>query len=97
MNPPIVRPAASADIEDAYRWYEAQQGGLGEEFLAAADAVMKSVVANPLQFAIIHRQTRRALFRRFPYGLYYRIVDDQIIVVACMHARRDPRRWQART
>ena len=96
MKPPIVRPAASADLEDAYRWYETQQTGLGEEFLAAADAVMKSVVANPLQFPVIHRQTRRALFHRFPYGLYYRIVSDQIIVVACMHGRRDPRRWQSR-
>ena len=96
MKPPIVRPAASADVEAAYRWYEAQQTGLGEEFLAAADAVMKSVVANPLQFPVIHRQTRRALFRRFPYGLYYRIVGDQIIVVACMHGRQNPRRWQSR-
>lgn len=96
MKPPIVRPAASADVEDAYRWYEAQQTGLGEEFLAAADAVMKSVVANPLQFPVIHRQTRRALFHRYPYGIYYRIVSDQIIVVACMHGRRNPRRWQSR-
>lgn len=96
MKPAIVRPAASADIEDAYRWYEAQQTGLGEKFLAAAQVVMQSVVANPHQFPVVRRETRRALFRRFPYGLYYRIVDDQIIVVACMHARRDPRRWQSR-
>ncbi len=96
MKPPILRPAAAADLEDAYRWYEAQQPGLGEEFLAAAEAVKKSVVANPQQFPVIHRQTRRALFRRFPYGLHYRIVDDQIVFVACMHARRDPRRWQSR-
>ena len=97
MKPPILRPAASADVEDAYRWYEAQQTGLGEEFLAAAEAVIKSVVANPLQFPVIHRQTRRALLRRFPYGFYYRIVEDQIVVVACMHGRRDPRRWQSRS
>jgi toxin ParE1/3/4 len=96
VKPPIVRPAAAADIEDAYGWYERQQIGLGDEFLAAANAVMKSVVANPLQFPIIHRQTHRALFHRFPYGLFYRIVEDQIVVVACMHARRDPRRWQSR-
>ena len=58
---------------------------------------MQCVVANPQQFPIVHRETHRALCRRFPYGLYYRIVDDQIVVVACMHARRDPRRWQSRT
>lgn len=52
--------------------------------------------AKPEIFPVVHRQTRRALLRRFPYGLYYRIVDDQIVVVACMHGRRNPRRWQSR-
>jgi len=42
---PISHSPPSADIEDAYRWYETQQTGLGEEFLAAADAVMQSVPA----------------------------------------------------
>ena len=30
-------------------------------------------------------------------SLYYRIIDDQVIVVACMHGRRHPRRWQSRS
>ncbi len=95
MKPPIFRPAAAADVEDAYRWYEAQQAGLGEEFLAAVSAALESVAANPERFPVVHRQTRRALLRRFPYGLFYRIIDDQVVVVACMHARRDPQRWQS--
>ena len=28
-----VRPTAAADIEEAYRWYEPQRVGLGEELL----------------------------------------------------------------
>jgi plasmid stabilization system protein ParE len=55
------------------------------------------MTANPELFPVVHRQTRRALLRRFPYGLYYRIVNDQIVVVACMHGRRDPRQWQSRS
>ena len=82
MKPPIFRPAAAADVEDAYRWYEAQQAGLGDEFLAAVSTVIESLGA--------YRQTRRVNLRRFPYSLFYRIIDDQIIVVACMHGRRDP-------
>ena len=96
MTPSIFRPAAAADVEDAYRWYEAQQTGLGEQFLEALAAVIESVSLNPEQYPVIHRETRRALFPRFPYGLYYRVIDDQIIFVACMNARRDPRRWQSR-
>jgi len=34
----VVRPAAASDIEDAYRWYESQRAGLGDEFLAALEA-----------------------------------------------------------
>ena len=96
MKPPIFRPAAAADVEDAYLWYQGQQAGLGEEFLAAVQTVLESITINPEIFPIIHRQTRRALLRRFPYGLFYRIIDDQIVVVACLHGRRDPRRWQSR-
>jgi plasmid stabilization system protein ParE len=97
VTTPIVRPEAAADIEDAYQWYEAQQAGLGEEFILAADEVIKAVVANPLQFPVIHRQTHSVLFHRFPYRIFYRIVNDEIVVVACMHGARNPRRWQSRT
>jgi toxin ParE1/3/4 len=96
VKPPIVRPAAAADVEDAYRWYEARRRGLGDEFLTAVSGVIEALMAYPESFPVVYRQTRCVNLRRFPYGLYYRIVDDQIIVVAYMHGRRDPRRWQAR-
>lgn len=96
MKSIIFRSAAAADVEDAYRWYETQRAGLGEEFLSALRTVSESVRAHPEQWPIIHRQTRRALLWRFPYGLYYRVFEEQIVVVACFHAKRDPRRWQSR-
>jgi plasmid stabilization system protein ParE len=96
VKPPIFRPAAAADVEDAYRWYEDQQAGLGDEFLAAVSTVIESLATYPERFPVVYRQTRRANLRRFPYSVFYRIIDDQVIVVACMHGRRDPRRWQSR-
>ena len=85
MKPPIFRPAAAADVEDAYRWYEDQRAGLGDEFLAAVSTVIESLVTYPERFPVVYRQTRRVNLRRFPYSLFYRIIDDQVIVVACMH------------
>jgi plasmid stabilization system protein ParE len=94
----VVRPAAAADIEDAYQWYEAQQPGLGEDFLVALNAIRDRIVERPEAFPLLHRNTRRALIpRRFPYGVFYRVAEDAIVIVACMHAKRDPRRWQRRT
>lgn len=98
MKRVLVRPAAAADIEDAYQWYEAQRPGFGEEFLAALRSARDRVLEHPEAFPVLHRETRRALIpQRFPYGLFYRIYGDTIVVVACMHAKRDPRRWRRRT
>jgi plasmid stabilization system protein ParE len=63
----VVRPAAAADIEDAYNWYESQRPGLGEEFLAALGSTRDRVLAHPEAFPVLHRATRRALIpQRFP-------------------------------
>lgn len=96
MNPPILRPAAAADIEDAYRWYESQRVGLGDEFLAAVGTAVESLTTYPERFPIVYRQAHRANLRRFPYSLFHRIIGDQVVIVACMHGRRQPRRWQSR-
>jgi len=92
----VVRPAAAADLDDTFLWYEAQRPGLGHEFVAAVRAAFGSILSNPKLYGIVHRNTRRALLRRFPYGVFYRIYPDTIVVVACMHGRRDPKRWRSR-
>ena len=92
----IVRPAAAADIEDAVSWYEQQRPGLGVEFLEAVDHVLRAIVDNPRLAPVVQRNTRRRLLSRFPYGIYYRVYPDIVVVVACMHGRRDPRRWRSR-
>ena len=93
----VVRPAAAADIDEAFLWYEGQRPDLGHEFLAAAQTLIDAVAQYPLRYPVVRRNTRRALLRRFPYAIYFRIYDEAIVVVACMHGRRNPRRWQART
>ena len=95
--PILIRPAAAADIDEAFLWYERQQAGLGNEFLAAVQSALENVVAHPTRYAVVHRETRRALVRRFPYGIFYRVYGELVVVVACMHGRRDPRRWRSQT
>lgn len=98
MKRVVVRPAAAGDIEDTYEWYESQQPGLGDEFLAALRTTRDRLLEHPEAYPVLHRKTRRALVpQRFPYALFYRLYDDTIVIVACMHAKRDPRRWQRRT
>lgn len=91
-----LRHEAEADLTDAARWYESQACGLGHEFLDAVQDALFAIKKSPLLYPVVHRRTRRALIGRFPFGVYFRLEDDAIVVFAVMHGSRDPRRWKAR-
>ena len=40
---------------------------------------------------------RRALIHRFPYCVFYIVIERKISVLAVMHAARNPEQWKART
>ncbi len=84
----VIRAKAEADMLAAARWYEEQSPGLGTEFLRATEICIASVSRNPSMYAAMYRNIRRALFRRFPYGLFFLLLDDTLIVVACLHGRQ---------
>ena len=93
----LVRPEAAADIEDACRWYRQQRRDLASEFLDSVRVGIEKILENPEGYPVMHRETRRIRIKRFPYGLFYRIYADTVVVVACMHGRRDPIQWRQRT
>jgi len=87
----LIRPEAEADLTDAYHWYENQNEGLGAEFLRSVEMSLVSLRKNPGAYQKIHENIRRALVRRFPYGIFYLVVHTTVIVLAVLHARRDPK------
>jgi plasmid stabilization system protein ParE len=89
--------AARQELVHARDWYESESQGLGQRFLNAVDATIERIVANPLQFPIVHKSTRRALLRRFPYALMFVTeAEESLTIIACFHGSRDPARWQRR-
>ena len=92
----VVRAVAGADITGAALWYEQRSPGLGTEFLRAADVTLAEIARMPERFPLVYHESRRALLRRFPYAVYFVASPELVSVVACMHARRDPRRWEER-
>jgi toxin ParE1/3/4 len=93
----IIRPDAERDLAEAYSWYEAQVPGLGSDFLLSIDAALSSIQRTPEMYPIVYKNVRRALVRRFPYGMFYVVEEVRIVVLGILHARRDPKTWQDRT
>ena len=92
----LVEPEAETELDEAFTWYEGRAAGLGSEFLRAVRAAFALIRRNPEQFPRVRDEVRRALVRRFPYAVYYVPETEQISVLAVIHTRRHPRRWQSR-
>jgi plasmid stabilization system protein ParE len=92
-----LTPEAEADIAEAYTWYEDAQTGIGDRFLEAIDEQLRWIGDWPEASPVVHQAIRRSLVRQFPYGLFYIVEDDELIVLGCFHARRDPSGWERRT
>lgn len=91
-----VRPEAAREVQEAFDWYDEKSEGLGLEFLRAAEACLAGVKRNPFASLAIYQEIRRALLRKFPYALFYLIKEEQIIVLACFHIKRNPIDWMRR-
>jgi plasmid stabilization system protein ParE len=89
-------PDAEADLLEAQAWYDGRAFGLGSRFFDAVESTLMRMVGAPQQFPTVHGDIHRALVRRFPYALYFRIEQDGVYVLACTHTSRALERWRGR-
>jgi plasmid stabilization system protein ParE len=92
----VFRPQAKDEVLEVRDWYEAKRSGLGREFGQELDAIVTRIAERPLAFPAVHDETRRAVLRRFPYAIYFRLADEVVVVLA-VHGRQRPSRWHRRS
>ena len=95
VNPPVLRAEAAADVEVACQWYEARRRGLADEFLDVVGEALEFIGAHHESAPIVHRDIRRQLLKRFPFGIFYRVTQGRVVVLGCLHAHRNPRGGQS--
>ena len=87
---------AEAEMAHAASYYEAQRKDLGKRFLAEVQDALNRIRINPLLYPTVDGDVRRARTRTFPYGILFRVMRDQLVIVAVMHLHRDPDYWKGR-
>ena len=85
-----ARRKAENDIAKALAWYEKQQAGLALEFLSEFNDTVITLEADPLIYQELYRGVRRAVLRRFPYLIWYRVSGKTVSIIACTDARQNP-------
>lgn len=88
-----LRPEAEADLQEARLWYETQRVGLGDELLGEVERTLTLIQENPRMYPEIHTSVRRGLLRRLPYGAFYLVEAETVVVLAVLHQARSPDLW----
>ena len=89
-------PEASDELDEVFRWYEAQQPGFGHRFISEVQASINRIRNFPFIGGFIIKDVRRALLPEFPYGVIYSVEDESIEIYAIAHLHRRPFYWKNR-
>ena len=89
-------PEADLELKEAWVRYDGIRRELGQRFAEAVADGVDRIATTPLNYAVIEKGRRRAGIHRFPYGLFFLLEEQRVVVIACFHGRRDPKHWQGR-
>jgi len=90
----VFRLAAHAEYADAARWYENRANGVGYRFVERVEQAISVVAESPHRPKKLFADVRRTKVRGFPFFVYYIVEDARIVVIAVLHARRNPATWR---
>lgn len=92
----VLTELAELDLLEAQDWYDRRRWGLGNEFMFAVDACFARIELAPEAFVFSHGNVRRALLQQFPYAVLFKVLDEEITIVGCLHTSRDRSSWEER-
>ncbi|MDZ4783016.1 MAG: type II toxin-antitoxin system RelE/ParE family toxin [Planctomycetia bacterium] len=91
-----VKAEAYDEIAEVFDWYAARSEKAAQEFRAALRVAQDSAVNQPEWAEKYLHDTRRISLRRFPHSIIFRQKDDEIVIIAVAHAKRDEAYWENR-
>jgi plasmid stabilization system protein ParE len=89
-------PDAVVEFNEAFDWYETRSPGLGDTFAEQIRQTIDVICRLPLLSKIVFENVRRRSVRRFPYMIFYQVINEDIRIVSVFHTSRDPKVWQSR-
>ena len=74
-------------------WYELRSPGLGFAFYRTYVDVLSVISERPELYSTVRGEVRRVIRRRFPYAVFYVFEGAEVVVLSCLHEKRNPELW----
>ncbi len=87
---------AEEDYLDAFSWYTSRREDLGTSFEQEMDKSIGRIKSQPNQFPKVYKEVYRALIKRFPYAVFFKKYETEIIIIAISHTAQDPDKLEKR-
>lgn len=84
---------AQSEFLEAVEWYSERSLRDAERFISEFRAAVLRARETPELYGEIMDGIRIVRLHRFPWGLIYRIEDEQLHILAVMHLHREPGYW----
>lgn len=88
----IVKDEAIQDMDDAVSFYDSIDEKLADRLIDELDDVLNHITYNPQHFQKRYKNVRIRFTNKFPFGIYYTMDKNAVIVHAVMHNKRNPKR-----
>ncbi|NIP38054.1 MAG: type II toxin-antitoxin system RelE/ParE family toxin [Candidatus Dadabacteria bacterium] len=70
---------AQSELDETIKYYNQELPGLGENFLTEVLSTIDRIVEFPNAWHQLSDEIRRCHTRRFPYGLIYTIIENEVL------------------
>jgi plasmid stabilization system protein ParE len=87
-------PRALEEFSAIVDHYVHQSADVASRFVDEFDGATSFLAENPVAPVVVEGDVRRWNLNKFPYAIYFRPRTEGILIVAIMHARRDPDAWK---
>lgn len=92
----VVLLAAELDIQAAFNRFEEYREGLGVTFLQELELAYQYLQRHPGIGRLYASDRKRFLVPNFPFGIFYTVTGNRIIISAVLDLRQDPERIRER-
>ena len=91
-----LHPDARAELRAARIWYFERSPLSAIAFAQTIDNAISRIRVAPNSYPLAGHDTRKFVLQRFPFNIFYRFQEAEIIIVAVAHQKRLPGYWSSR-